>query len=210
MVVDRWFASLDLNYVHGKTNKLKTNYEQKLLIVFILCTRLAFLYSQDAVYILHATLGDTIDKKEKINFDLFPELKNFDFKFGIIYSYGETKKLKAYTQNDSVIVKQLDSSIISEYQSNIDKLLNLYSTQNHKDTTTELNKKIILYDSKNNNSNINNSLNIDKAALEKSAYEGRRQRNLRSTALERGLSGQKVIDAQNYGSYGEIKFKKKK
>ena len=180
------------------------------LVIFILCTGLVFSYSQGSIFILHTAVGDTIDKKEKMYFDLFPELKNVDFKYGIIYSYGETKGLNAYTQNDSVIVKQLDSSIIAEYQSNIDKLLEFYSIQNHKDTISESNKKIFLNDSKNNSNIVDSSLNIDKAELEKSAYEGRRKLFLRTRALERGLTGEKVIDAQSYGGYGEIRFKKKK
>lgn len=181
-----------------------------ILLVFILCTRFVFSYSQNSIFRLHAAVGDTIDKKEKTDFDLFPELKNSDYKFGIIYSSGETTKLYVHTQTDSVIVKQLDSSIIAEYQSNINKLLDFYSTQNRKDTITDLSKRFSLYDLNNKKGLVKNNLIIDKDAIEKSAYEGRRQRNLRTTALERGLSGQKVVDAQNYGGYGEIKFKKKK
>lgn len=87
-----------------------------ILLAFLLCTGFVFSYSQNSIFRLHAAVGDTIDKKEKTDFDLFPELKNSDYKFGIIYSCGETKKLYVDTQTDSVIVQQLDSSIIAEYQ----------------------------------------------------------------------------------------------
>jgi hypothetical protein len=152
-------------------------------------------------------VGDTIDQKEKMDFDLFPELKNADFQYGIIYSRGDIKTLKAYIQNDSLIVKQLDSKTIAEYQSNIDKLVEFYSTQNQKDTLSDSKRKILLDNSPNNVSAIN--VNVDKAALERSAYEGRRKQFLMTRALESGLTGEALINAQNAGCYGEIKFKKK-
>jgi len=137
-------------------------------------------------------------------------LNNTDFKYGIIYANGETKKLNIYTQNDSVIVSLLDSSLIAKYQSNIDTLLYFYSMENRNDTIKNLNNRFYLYDLKNKKSVENKSVILDNDAIEKSAYEGRRKMFLRTRALERGLTGQDLIDAQNYGSYGEIKFKKKK
>lgn len=179
-----------------------------ILVIFFLGTQLS--YSQQSVFKLHEFIGDTIDLNEKKDFDLFPELKNSDFKFGIVYSYGDTKKLNVYTQNDSMIVSSLDSVLIAKYQSNIEILLDYYLTQNSNDTVNDLNKKIYLHDLKSNNINVNNSIDVDKAELEKSAYEGRRKLFLRTRALERGLTGKSVIDAQDYGGYGEINFKKKK
>jgi len=178
-----------------------------LVIVFILLTRLTFSYAQESVFILHVAVGDTIDQKEKIDFDLFPELKNADFKYGIIYTCGETKKLKAYTQNDSLIEKQLDSAVIAEYRSNIDKLIEFYAAQNKKDTISASKRKMLLCDSPNNVSAI--KITTDNAALERSAYEGRRKQFLRSRALENGLAGEALKNAENAGCYGEIKFKKK-
>lgn len=181
-----------------------------IVLVFILCTRFLFSYTQSSVFRLHAAVGDTIDKKEKDDFDLFPELKNSDYKFGVIYSYGEIKKLHVHTQTDSVILTPLDSSIIADSQSNINKLLDFYSTQNQKDTISDLNKRFLLYDLNNKKDSEQINLTIDKDAIDNSAYEGRRQEHLRTRALQNGLSGQKVIDIQNYSGYGEIKFKKKK
>lgn len=180
-----------------------------ILIMFVLFTGFVPSHSQDSIFRLHTAVGDTIDKHEKNDFDLFPEFKNSDFKFGIIYSNGETKNLKVYTQNDSATVKQLDPAKLAEYQSNIDKLLILYSSENRKDTTA-LNERFTLYNFRNEKSLEIKKLNIDNSEIEKSAFEGRRQQDLVTRALESGLSGQKVIDAQNYGIYGEIKFKKKK
>lgn len=181
-----------------------------IVLVFILCTGFMFSYSQSSVFRLHAAIGDTIDKKEKADFDLFPELKNPDYKFGVIYSCGEIKKLHIHTQTDSIIVTPLDSSTIADSRSNINKLLDFYSTQIQKDTISDLNKRFLLYDLNNKNGSEQINLTVDKDAINKSAYEGRRKEHLRTRALLNGLSGQKVIDEQNYGGYGEIKFKKKK
>jgi len=156
---------------------------------------------------LHIAVGDTIDKKEKMAFDLFPELKSANFKYGIIYSNGETKKLNVYMQNNSLFVETLDSVTIAQYKANIDKLIEFYSSENKNDSITGSNRKIILTNLKNDLSTEKITLNVDEASIKRSAYEGRKKRYLRTNALNSGLSGEKLINAENSGTYGEIRTK---
>lgn len=178
-----------------------------IILVFLCFIRFIPSYSQDSIFVLHPAVGDTIDKKEKIDFELFPEFKNSDFKFGIIFSIGEKKTLNVYTLSNSITTKELDEAGIMEYRSNTEKLQEFYLSQNQKDTIQ--NKKILIDDFK-NQTVINNKNMVSEEAMDKSSFEGRRQRSLRDRAIEAGLRNQKLTDAQNYGVYGEIKFKKKK
>jgi hypothetical protein len=181
---------------------------RKFILVFILLlTKFVFLYSQDTIFILHIAVGDTIDRKEKMDFDLFPELKCADFKYGIIYSNGDTKKLNAYMQNNSLFTETLDSVTIAQYKANIDKLVEFYSSENQKDSISGSNRKIALINLKNDLSAEKITLNVDKASIKRSAYEGRKKRYLRTNALNSGLSGEKLINAENSGTYGEFRTK---
>ncbi len=180
----------------------------KIVILIFLMIRMGifFSYSQNNVFLLHTVVGDTIDKKEKIQFDLFPEFESINFKYGIIYTHEDIMNLKINTQNDFIFEVQLDSLDILKYRSNINKLLAFYSLKDFEDSISKLDTIIDLYKINDINNLVN--ITIDKEVARKGAYEGRRKQHLMNNALHNGLKGKEAKDAVIYQGYGEIKLKK--
>jgi hypothetical protein len=79
--------------------------------------------SQDSIYILHPAVGEIIDRYEKTDFALFPEVSNSKFEYGYIKQAGGNFWLKSHLYPDSMVTRQLDTSEIKQVERNIEMAL---------------------------------------------------------------------------------------
>lgn len=108
---------------------------KKLLYVFIfLFLPLANSFTQDTLLILHPVVGDTIDKNDKIDFSLFPEIDNSTFKHCFISYSAKKFNLNSYTLAGSVAVRPIDTTEIRQYMNNINILVDYYANEIKRDS----------------------------------------------------------------------------
>ena len=81
-------------------------------------------------YPLHPSIGDTIDRNEKLDYSLFPAVANQDFKFAIIEFAKDSFFLAISNSNTSVIkTKFLSKEELIEAQKTIEKVNRYYRYQ---------------------------------------------------------------------------------
>jgi hypothetical protein len=76
---------------------------------------------QDSIYILHPVIGEIIDRNEKIDFNLFPEIATSKFEYSYIQQTGGTFWLNSHVYPDSLILQQLDTADIHQLARDIEK-----------------------------------------------------------------------------------------
>jgi hypothetical protein len=97
----------------------------KKLTVSILCIFSTALlsFSQDTVYVLHPVIGDIIDRHEKTDFKLFPEISTTRYEYSYIKHEGGSFRLIAHLFPDSLVTKQLDTSDIRQMEKDIESIM---------------------------------------------------------------------------------------
>ncbi len=90
------------------------------ILVFILISH--FSIAQEGVYILHPTIGDTIDRVEKLDYSIFPKTKNPDFKKAYITFKNDSFILKAIYLKNIKTERYLPKEEIIEAQKGIEKI----------------------------------------------------------------------------------------
>jgi hypothetical protein len=123
------------------------------LIAFIILFRFISCISQDSIFILHPAVGEIIDKNEKKQFYLFPEINDSNFKFCYIKTLKEGYLLYCVFISDSVITNLIDTIKIQEYNTNINKLVEFYAYEAKKDSLNNSKENIDLKTINNNNPN---------------------------------------------------------
>lgn len=88
-----------------------------LLFSFLFSTSLL---AQD-FYPLHPSVGDTIDRIEKLDYSLFPKVSNQDFEFGLIKFIHDEFVFVGYYQNEQIEFS-LNRNELIEAQQNIEKI----------------------------------------------------------------------------------------
>ena len=174
------------------------------LFVFIFS---ANCHAQDNLFVLHPLVGDTIDKAEKINYFLFPSIKNDDFKYCYIIRSNDQFFLNSYTLSDSVSIRQIDTTEIKQYIVNLDKFLAFYLNRAKKDSL-KLAKKIDLNFNP-GNSTYNNDQPVgeqDRVRIIKEVDVVNRMQ----TDLERANRTKQGLDLTGGGAYFQFKVKNKK
>ena len=128
----------------------------KKFIVFLLLfvVKSGTTFSQDTIFILHPSVGTIIDKYEKMNYLLFPEIKDTSFQYCYIKPLKGKYGLFSYFRNDSLSITKIDSLDLSQYQTYISKLDEYYSNKSKPDTLQSIDKKNIeFYNFKHDNLN---------------------------------------------------------
>lgn len=93
----------------------------RISFLFFLLTAFALKVDAQDIYPLHPTVGDTIDKFEKLDYSLFPSVGNENFDFAIIRYHNGNYFLE--TKTDSLTEKlALSKELIIEQQQNIEKI----------------------------------------------------------------------------------------
>jgi hypothetical protein len=159
--------------------------------------------SQDSLFVLHPLVGDVIDRNEKIDYLLFPEINDSLFSYCQIKQVEERFFVISHLVSDSVITIQLNISEINQYNKNIDKLHEYYSSQPDEDTLINL-KALIL---KEGNSFQIIDITIDSDKL---SNETRAEDRLRDDADRLRLQKQGSDAGGIYIDFDYIKKKKKK
>ena len=80
------------------------------------------LNAQEGVYILHPSVGDTIDRVEKLDYSIFPKTKNPNFKVAYITMKNDSFILNAVYFENYKIERFLPTEEIIEAQKGIEKI----------------------------------------------------------------------------------------
>lgn len=90
-----------------------------------------FLFGQETPhYLLHPSVGNTIERQEKLDCSLFPFLENDDFEMAVIgYEDQAYFILAKYSDIDTMSRKLLDQEQIVNAQRNIEKINAFYRRQ---------------------------------------------------------------------------------
>jgi len=105
-----------------------------LILSFLFITNTAF--SQEIVQ-LHPVVGDTIGNSEKIAFYLFPEIADSSFIQGVIFFQHSTFKVNILEENKPDYTIDVDSTMLVEYNQNIEKLIQYYSKLQESDSLNQ-------------------------------------------------------------------------
>ena len=140
------------------------------------------LNAQEGVYILHPSVGDTIDRVEKLDYSIFPKTKNPNFKVAYITMKNDSFILNAVYFENYKIERFLPTEEIIEAQKGIEKINAYYRLQ--ADSTQ------IKYSSSNYNSNkikidMNGALG-EKAKKEARMYQRIQDDQRRAKMIGRG------------------------
>ena len=121
----------------------------KKVIIFLLLfvVKSGITFSQDTIFILHPSVGAIIDKYEKMNYLLFPEIKDTSFQYCYLKPLKGNFGLFSYFHNDSLSITRIDSLDLSHYQTNISKL-NEYFSNKSKSDSLRLNDQLNIKDYK--------------------------------------------------------------
>lgn len=159
--------------------------------------------SQESLFVLHPLVGEVIDRNEKIDYLLFPEINDSLFNYCQIKHVEDSYFVISHLVSDSVITIQLNNSEINQYNKNIDKLFDYYSSQPDEDTLINL-KALIL---KEGNSFQIVDITID---YDKLSNEARTEDRLRDDADRLRLQKQGSDAGGLYIDFDYIRKKKKK
>ena len=114
---------------------------KKLTILLIVIALNVQSYGQDPLFVLHPLVGDTIDRNEKLNYLLFPQITDSDFKYCTL-----THSEKGYFVNTTKIdcsstVNQADSTEINQTRARLDKVVAYYLNQEQNDSIKNAHKE---------------------------------------------------------------------
>lgn len=114
-------------------------------------------FAQNHLFILSPVVGDTIDRTEKLDYMLFPDVNDSTFKYCYITKSTNRYFVNTVTQSDSVFVQEVDSLRIKSYQENIEKLSEYYSNLEKQDSIKNA-EKLTLMPQITNSHQVNNQL----------------------------------------------------
>ena len=108
----------------------------KTAIIFLLFlfVNSGIMFSQDTIFILHPSVGAMIDKYEKKDYLLFPEIKDTSFNYSFLKYLKGDYCLFSYFLNDSLSIIKVDSLELTQYQSNISKMDEYFSKRTKLDS----------------------------------------------------------------------------
>jgi hypothetical protein len=135
-------------------------------------------HAQHTLFALHPLVGDTIDKTEKMNYFLFPSIKNDNFKYCYIIQSNDHFFVNSYTLSDSINIRQIDTTEIRQYIVNIDKFHAFYLNRAKNDSLKK-NKKLDL-NFKDPISNYNNGQLVGEQSRERIMKEVNRDNRMKS------------------------------
>jgi len=134
----------------------------KRLTVILIVIVISFqCYAQDRLFVLHSLVGDTINRNEKLNYLLFSEINDSDFKYCTITHSNDGYFVHTTTINDSVAIKQVDLTEIREIVVKLDKVMEYYSAQAKQDSLKSANKLTLDFKDKNPNFKMDNIVGED-------------------------------------------------
>lgn len=134
----------------------------KRLTVLLIGIILSFqCFSQDHLFVLHPLVGDTITRSEKLNYLLFRDINDSDFKYCTITHSTDGYFVHTHTINDSVAIKQVDSTEIRETIVKLDKVIDYYSAQAKQDSLKKNEKLSLDFKDKDSNFNLDNIIGED-------------------------------------------------
>jgi hypothetical protein len=154
--------------------------------------------AQDSLFILHPLVGDTIDKTEKLNYLLFPSIKNVDFKYCYIILSNHQFFVNSHTLSDSVNIQPIDSAEIRQYIVNLDKFLAYYSNKAKNDSLKQAGKIDLNFNGY--NSNYNNGQLVGEQSKERIIKEVERDNRMKSD-VERANQTKQGLDLLGGGAY---------
>lgn len=154
--------------------------------------------SQESIYRLHPLVGDTIDKNEKFNYLLFKNIKDADFKYGILTRTNDTCFLKICSPDNTVSTLAIDSTELEQYITKLDMVQEYNANQGKKDS---LQNNLNPEEEASKYKELNSSL-IDKHSREKIIKEVRAKNRMDEDA-ERYNNRMKGTDITG-GGYIEI------
>ena len=133
---------------------------RRLIILLVLLIISVELSAQDSIVVLHPVIGELIDKEEKVNYLLFPEIEKNTFNYGSVIYLDTNYYFMFNHHDDSISLMRLDSAEIIIYRNNINKLFQYYSNES-KDSLEDNNiKSKVLRPEKNTNAEVK-SINMD-------------------------------------------------
>lgn len=147
--------------------------------------------SQDNLFVLHPIIGEIIDRNEKIDYLLFPEINDSIFSYCQIKQVEDKFFVNSYLSSDSIIIVQLNVSEINQYQKNIDKLYDYYSSQPEADSLNDL--KVLILKEGNSFQIIDILIDYDKISNEARAEERMREDAERLRLQKQGGESSGVI-----------------
>ena len=129
-----------------------------LLIVIVISFQC---FSQERLFELHPLVGDTIDRNEKLYYLLFRDINDSDFKYCTISHTNDGYFVHTRTIDDSVAIKQVDSTEIRETIVKLDKVMEYYSAQEKQDSIKKAKKLTLDFKDKDSNFKIDNIVGED-------------------------------------------------
>ena len=167
-------------------------------------------FSQAQLFVLSPVVGDTIDKTEKMDYLLFRDINDSIFKYCYITFSPNQYFINTVTENDSVIISEIDSADIKSYQNNIGKLSEYYSNKAIQDSIKNAEK--LTLDSKNLNPNQFKGQLVDEDDKELILDQVRQTQRLQDDAErhKRVLDGNDIFGDQVRAEFLIIKRKKHK
>ncbi|HAH25285.1 MAG TPA: hypothetical protein DCL77_16275 [Prolixibacteraceae bacterium] len=153
---------------------------------------------------MHSLVGDTIDRNEKLNYFLFPEINDSDFKFCTITPLKDEYAINIHTINESVTIRKIDSIQMRQTILRLDKVAAYYANQEKKDSTKSV--KILPGDLKDlPSTRIQNP--ILGSDIKETIFQQARTSNRMKSDVERHQEALKGTDM--FGDGAEIQFFKR-
>ncbi len=183
--------------------------KQFIIIIFGLIFS-ADCFAQNTLFALHPLVGDTIDKAEKMNYYLFPSIKNDDFEYCYITQSDDQFFVNSYTLNDSISIQQIDTSEIKQYKVNLDKFVAFYLNRAKNDSLKRAEKIDLYFNGV--NPNYNNEQLVGEQSRERISKEVRRDNRMQSDAERAGRikQGSDIFDGGAHFEFFSTGKKKKK
>jgi len=160
----------------------------RLFFGFILLTMSLSVVAQDKLIVLHAIVGDTIDKHEQRTFVLFSDILNQDFTSATIHCENEKYLMHINTVSGLDLV-EIKAEDIAENSNHVDKITSYFESLVEKKDSLDLDLKMASSWPK------VQSRFLTDAQKRKIAIESRKFFMLNQNAEEAGLVG---IEKENY------------
>jgi hypothetical protein len=150
-------------------------------------------------------VGDTINRNEKLNYLLFQDISDSDFKYCTLTHSKGGYFIHTCTIDDSVSIRQVDSTEIREAIVKLDKVMEYYSAQAKQDSLKKAKKLILDFKDKDSNFKIDNIVGED--SKERIFKEVRSENRIKDDAerLENHKNGTELMTGN-----GRIEFYKRR
>jgi len=103
--------------------------------IVVFCVAVLGLKAQsEEFYILHPSVGDTIEKVDKLDYSLFPKIDNQSYSHGLIRFKSDSFFLESYLTKQESKWYYLSKEEIVEAQKNIEKINDFYRRQAKEDS----------------------------------------------------------------------------